>query len=252
MQDAGSIWEYICIYVDDLAVCLADPQAFLDVLTGPKCNCKLKGVGPIKYHLGGDFERDKDGTLSWGSKTYVKRMLKNYGEPPKEFLTPLDKDDHPELDMTPELDLDGVKKHQSLVGALQRAVSIGHFDIAVHVMTLGRHRAAPHVGHLDRLKRIHGYLKKHSDAAIYFRVGIPDYSEQDASYVKHSWEYSVYGNVQEEIPSDVPEAKGQPVRLTCFWDANLMHDLTTGRSCTGVLHVINQTWRLVREATVDS
>jgi hypothetical protein len=114
----------------------------------------LKGVGPIKYHLGGDFERDKDGTLSWGSKTYVKRMLKNYermfGEPPKEFLTPLDKDDHPELDMTPELDLDGIKKHQSLAGALQWAVLIGRFDIAVHVMTLGRCRAAPHVGHLDR------------------------------------------------------------------------------------------------------
>jgi hypothetical protein len=69
---------------------------------------------------------------------------------------------------------------------------------------------------------------------------IPDHSEQDASYAKHSLEYSVNGNVQEEIPSDMPEAKGQPVRLTCFWDANLMHDLTAGRSCTGVLHMINK------------
>jgi hypothetical protein len=157
--------------------------------------------------------------------------------------------------MTPELDLDGIKKRQSLVGALQWAVSIGRFDVAVHVMTLGRHRAAPHVGHLNRLKRVCGYLKKHSDAAIRFRVGIPDYSEQDASYVKHSWEYSVYRNVQEEIPSDMPEAKGKPVRLTCFWDANLMHDLTTGRSCTGVLHVINQTpadWHAKRQSTVET
>jgi hypothetical protein len=121
-------------------------------------------------------------------------MLKNYermfGEPPKESLTPLDKDDHPEVDMTPELDLDGVKKHQSLVGALQWAVSIGRFDVAIDVNTLGRHRAAPHLGHLDRLKRICGCLKKHSDAAIRFRVGIPDCSEQDASHVKHSWEHS--------------------------------------------------------------
>jgi hypothetical protein len=132
---------------------------------------------------------------------------------------------------------------------------VGRFDIAVHVMTLGRHRAAPHVGHLDRLKRICGYLKKHRDAAIRFRVGIPDCSEQDASYVKHSWEHSVCGNVQEEIPSDMPEAKGKPVRLTCFWDANLMHDLTTGRSCTGDLHVINQTpadWHAKRQSTVET
>jgi hypothetical protein len=51
------------------------------------------------------------------------------------------------------------------------------------------------------------------------------------------------------------EAKGQPVRLTCFWDANLMHDLTTGRSCTGVLHVINQTpadWCAKRQPTVET
>jgi hypothetical protein len=111
------------------------------VLTGPKYNYKLKGVGRIKYHLGGNFERDKDGTLSWGWRIYVKRMLKNYeqmfGEPPKEFLTPLDKNDDPELDMTPKLDLDGSKKYQSHIGALQWAVLIGSFDIAVHVMTLG-------------------------------------------------------------------------------------------------------------------
>jgi hypothetical protein len=259
MRDAGDIWEYICIYVDDLATCLKDPDAFFKVLTGPKYKYKLKGVGPIKYHLGGDFGRDEDGTLSWGSKTYVKRMLKNYeqmfGEPPKEFLTPLDKDDHPELDMTPELDIDGIKKYQSLIGALQWAVSIGRFDIAVHVMTLGRYRAAPHKGHLERLQRIYGYLKKYNDAAIRFRTGIPDYSEQDAKYVSQTWEYSVYGNVQEEIPSDMPETKGQPVRLTCFWDANLMHDLTTGRSCTGILHMINQTpidWYAKRQATVET
>jgi hypothetical protein len=73
MRDAGDIWEYICIYVDDLATrtCLKDPKAFFDVLMGPKYNYRLKSFGPIKYHLGG--------TLSWGSrKTYIKRMLKNY------------------------------------------------------------------------------------------------------------------------------------------------------------------------------
>ena len=56
IRDAGYIWEYICIYVDDLATCLKDPKAFFEVLTGPKYNYKLKGVGPIKYHLGGDFD----------------------------------------------------------------------------------------------------------------------------------------------------------------------------------------------------
>jgi hypothetical protein len=54
----------------------------------------------------------------------------------------------------------------------------------------------------------------------------------------------------------MPEPKGQSVCLTRFWDANLMHDLTTGgRSCTGVLHVINQTpadWWAKRQSTVET
>jgi hypothetical protein len=126
-------------------------------------------------------------------------MLKNYeqmfGEPPKELLTPLDKDDHPELDMTPELDIDGIKKHQSLIGALQWAVLIGRFDVAVHVMTLGQCQAAPHKGHLKRLQHICGYLKKHNDAAVCFCAGIPDCSKQDASYVPQTWECSACGDI---------------------------------------------------------
>ncbi len=122
-------------------------------------------------------------------------------------------------------------------------------------MTLGQHRAAPHKGHLERLQRICGHLKKHNGAAMRFRAGIPDCSEQDAKHTLQTWEHSVCGNAQEETPSDVPEPKGQPICLTCFWDANLMHDLTTGRSCAGVLHVTNQTpidWHAERQATVET
>jgi hypothetical protein len=136
--------------------------------------------------------------------------------------------------MTPELDVDGIKKHQSLIGAPQWAVLIGRFDTAVHVVALGQHRAAPHKGHLERLQCICGHLKKHNDAAMRFRAGIPDCSEQDAKHALQTWERSVCGNAQEETPSDVPEPKGQPICLTCFWDANLMHDLTTEQS-TGTL-----------------
>ena len=74
MCDAGHVfhvWVYICVYVDDLATSciLKGPHAFFDVLTGHKDNYKLKGVGPIKFHLSGKFEWDKDGKLSWGLKT---------------------------------------------------------------------------------------------------------------------------------------------------------------------------------------
>ena len=110
---------------------------------------------------------------------YITWMLDNYvrmfGESPREVITPLVKGDHPEVDTTEELDADGVKKYQLLIGALQWVVTLGRLDIAAAVMTLSSFRASPRAGHLERGKRIYGFLKKMKHAAIRFRVGVPDY-----------------------------------------------------------------------------
>ena len=58
----GSHYEQIVVYVDDLAICMNDPQAFCDTVK-EKYNLKLKGVGPLSYHLGCGHARDEDGTL---------------------------------------------------------------------------------------------------------------------------------------------------------------------------------------------
>ena len=52
-------YEYCAVYVDDLAI----PRAFCDTLK-EKYKLKLKGVGPISYHLGCGYTRDEDGTLA--------------------------------------------------------------------------------------------------------------------------------------------------------------------------------------------
>ena len=97
-------------------------------------------------------------------------------------------------------------------------------------------------GHLDRAKRIVGYLKKYPHGCIRFRTGIPNheqvYGEQPPAY---DWMHSIYGTPKETLPFDAPEPKGKPVRTTTFVDANLMHDCTTGRSATGIFHFVNQT-----------
>jgi hypothetical protein len=56
----------------------------------------------------------------------------------------------PETDMSDFLHPDGVQQYQSLIGAMQWAVSIGRFDITTAVMTLSGFRAAPRKGHLER------------------------------------------------------------------------------------------------------
>ena len=54
MRDCQTHYEYIARYVDDLAIVSHNPQAIIDDLK-KKYQLKLKGSGPIKYHLGSDF-----------------------------------------------------------------------------------------------------------------------------------------------------------------------------------------------------
>ena len=253
----GNIYEYVAVYVDDLAIVMKDPQGFADTLT-KKYKFKLKGTGPISFHLGMDFDRDEDGTLCIAPRKYIEKMIANYermfGETPRQNVTaPLEKGDHPELDTSELLDNKGIKDYQSLIGALQWVITIGRFDIMTAVMTLSGFRAAPRKGHLDRVKRIYGYLSKMRSAAIRIRIDEPDYS--DLPNFEYDWSKSVYGDVEEIIPKDAPDPLGRHVTLTHYVDANLMHDLITGRSVTGILHLVNKTpidWYSKKQATVET
>ena len=148
----------------------------------------------------------------------------------------MDKNDHPKLDTTSALSKDDINKYQSLIGALQWVISLCRFDIHCAVMTMGRFRSAPHHGHLERVQRICGYLRKRPDGAVRLRINIPD--NLHTAPGDHNWDTTVYGNVTEELPYDMPTApKGKPVRMTTFEDANLLHDHVTGRSAMGILHL---------------
>ena len=256
MRRNGDIYEYIAVYVDDLAIAAKDPAGIITQLQ-ETYKLKLKGIGELKFHLGCDFFRDPDKTLCYGPKKYIEKMLDGFsnlfGENPKEASSPLEKNDHPEFDDSDLLNEEGIKKYQSMIGACQWAVSLGRFDIHTAVMTMSQFRIAPRQGHLDRLKRIYGYLKKFSEGAIRVRTEMPDYS--DISDIPYDWENSVYGKVSELIPAMAPEPLGKSVVLTHYKDANLYHDLITGRAVTGVLHLVNKTpidWYSKKQATVET
>eukprot|EP00957_Ditylum_brightwellii_P101256 7715939-Ditylum_brightwellii.AAC.1 len=53
----------------------------------------------------------------------------------------------------------------------------------------------------------------------------------------------------------MPEPCGKPVMTTTFADANLLHDVITGRSCTGIIHLLNKPpidWFSNRQNTVET
>jgi hypothetical protein len=157
MRRNGERYEYIAVYVDDLAMAMVNPKEFIHLLE-EKYKFKFKGTGPIAFHLGMDIYREDDGTLCMTSRKYIDRILLNYekvfGKSPKSLYTsPIIKGDHPENDTSELLDQAGIKDYQSLIGALQWLVSIGRFDIHTAVMTLSAFRCAPRKGHMERVKR---------------------------------------------------------------------------------------------------
>ena len=234
-------YEYIAVYVDDLAIIATDPG---NICKGfkEKYNFKLKGDGPIDYHLGCRYIKDPDGTLVSDPRRYISKMMDTFErifkEKPKKAKTPLIACDHPELDDTELLDEEGTQHFQTLIGQLQWVITIGRFDVFTATMTLSRFRAAPRQGHLNRAKRIYGYLFNLSDGAIRFQIGEPDFSSIPSQ--DFDWSRTVYSDAKEYIPHDCPEPLGRYVTTTHYVDANLMHDMITGKSVTNISRMGHQ------------
>ena len=67
-----------------------------------------------------------------------------FGHAPKTTAqSPLEKGDHPELDDTDFLDEEWTQKYQSLIGAMQWAISISCIDIITANMTMSSFCSAP-------------------------------------------------------------------------------------------------------------
>ena len=256
MQNCNDHYEYICVWVNDMLIISKDTKSIIKVLEKEYI---LKGVGFPEYYLGADMKKTEkpENVFIMGSYTYVKRCLSIYEQlfgqpPPKGIHTPLDPKDHPELDTSDMLDNYGMHLYWKLLGILQWAVTLGRIDIMCAVMTMGGFRCEPRIGHLERLKRIFGFLRNYKNCSIKFRTEMPDYSIYPTE--KYDWTY-VYGKVEEELPPNMPKPKGKKVIISVFADANLYHDHVSGRAVSGILMMLNKTpidWYSKRQATVET
>jgi hypothetical protein len=122
-------------------------------------------------------------------KCYVDKMIDTYvqlhGEKPRKASSPLEQNDHPEMDDSPFLGRDKTQQFQSLIGAMQWAVLIGRLDTATAVMSLSSFHTMPRRGHCERAKQIYGYLRKMKEARIRVLTNEPDYS--DYQYQEYDW-----------------------------------------------------------------
>ena len=77
MATDGTHYEYIAVYVDDLAIFMKDPKAFGDTLK-EEYKLELKGIGPLSYHLDCGYTRDDDGTLVADPRKFIDKIVESY------------------------------------------------------------------------------------------------------------------------------------------------------------------------------
>ena len=264
-RDKGDHYEYIGTYVDDLLIASKNPQGMIDDL---KEQYVLKGVGIPEYYLGGNVipaeGRWKEESVDWilAADTYTTNVIKKFEElmangkpdcPFPTFRTPMDSNYHPEEDDTPLLDMENVTRYQAMVGSLNWAISIGRFDIQYATTTMARYSHAPREGHMKAVKRIFGYLKKFNKARLPIDPELPRH--EDFPYDDLNTWQDLYPDAEEEVPPDMPKAKGPKVRLTVWVDADHARDKVTCRSVTGIVIMANSTvvrTYCKRQATVES
>ena len=96
---------------------IKEPEKFLQILQSEPYSFKLKGSGPVSFHLGCGFERDEvTGILAMTPQKYIDKMNLTYkhlyGDPPKPTpQSPLEENDHPELDVSEFLDEEGIQQY---------------------------------------------------------------------------------------------------------------------------------------------
>jgi hypothetical protein len=76
---------------------MLDPKSFTDTLQ-KKHNFRLKGTGPIDFHLVQSFSWNEDREMEISVKRYVDKMMDTYiqlyGKKPRKASSPLEHNDH--------------------------------------------------------------------------------------------------------------------------------------------------------------
>jgi hypothetical protein len=255
-------YEMALVYVDDILVISHEP---LVTMTGIQQQFKLKDdkIEPPDIYLGAKLDKTFiNGVSCWtmSSEQYVKtavanvetRLAKSGKKLPTRCSTPLMSGYRPEIDVSSELNADGIQYYQELIGVLRWATELGRVDILYEVSALSSHMACPRAGHLLQIYHIFGYLKQHLKRTLAFDPRYPMIDER--RFKVCDW-HDFYRGAEEKIPHDMPEPLGNVMSMHCFVDADHASDRATRRSHTGILIFCNRApivWYSKRQNTVET
>ena len=263
-------WEYILVYVDDVLVISEHPDRIMDGIAGA-FTIKPGSMKEPDLYLGATISKhfihdsDEPTKQRWAIScdNYVANAVKTVESsmkdvgfeflPRKKIETPCTAGYKPELDDSAELDPERLNYYQGLIGVLRWICELGRLDIVLPVSLMSRYLANPRWGHLQQVLHIFGYLKKYNKSKMVFDETMPTF-EDTSSFSDSDWsEY--YPDAREAIPLDMPEARGNPVNMSAFVDADHAGDVVTRRSHTGLLIFVNRSpiiWYSKKQNTVES
>ena len=137
---------------------------------------------------------------------------------------PFPTDYRPELDVSPELPLEHASYYQSLMGIFRWMIELGRVDICTEVSMLSSHMALPRQGHLEAALHVMSYLLLHHNSCLCMD---PMYPVIDSTQFPICDWSEFYGEVEEPIPPNAPEAIGKVVDLRMFVDSDHAGDQRT-------------------------
>jgi hypothetical protein len=255
---------YVLVYVDDILVISHAPKGTMESIAkfyrlkdGYASPTRYLGATIRKWRILGDEDASH-----WGlsSDEYIKQAIANVElELEREgkrlqgrYSTPMSTNYRPELDFSPFLSDAASTYYIELIGILRWAVELGRIDIMIDVSMLSRYSMQPRMGHLDQVFHIFGYLKRNKRAAIVFDEQRVDWNE--SAFQQHDW-IDFYRNAKESLPPNAPPARGNPVQINCFVDADHAGNRITRRSQTGILIFLNRApiiWYSKAQNTVET
>ena len=282
-------YEMIFTYVDDLLVMSRNTKPIMETLSN-MYELKKGSVGTPDIYLGAHILKDhqvRSGTLCWAQSPdqYTATAIKNLEDllenedgitldeainskqmhkkqklddgTAKEVKYKHVQDIFPakyraELDDSPYLNDELSSRYSQLIGVLRWAIELGRVDIFYEVSILSQYLAAPRQGHLLMVYRTFSFLKGWPKCAIVYD---PDEPVIDES-VFHKVDWSeFYGEMQEQLPPKMPEARGRSVITSCFVDSDHAGNKVTRRSHTGILIFVQKApiiWYSKRQNTVEA
>jgi hypothetical protein len=251
--------------VDDILCCGINAEEELKKLDH-YFQMKPGSIGDPDIYLGNKLRPTilESGVIAWGlsSSKYVKEAIANVerylatntiGKGLKKVKTSWPSGYEAELDSSEELDGELLTFYQHLIGVLHWIVELGRVDLITEVSVLAGYLASPRDGHLDAALHVYSFLKAKYNARLVLDPSYPDDINED-DFLHCDWS-SIYGDVQEEMPPDMPTPLGKDVDVRLFVDASHANDKVNRRSRTGYFVFLNKAliqWCSKKQPTIET